>query len=234
MVAKRLLDLSTFDGRLLDGLNFCKKVYDMFDQVRGSADGIAKIRMRPTKNEKRLMEELIPIAQYVQARYRADRRIKVRWHSGSQSFDAVLLSSGAFVEHGHVRREVFLEVTRAVHQNEHLVRELINQGGTSFGVKGISRDKKTGKIASEPYVRDGDEQVADLADQVIERLKSKAAKKYAANAILIIECVPNGIVLDGEWTASINRVKDAKVQHNFAEVFVFCGYLSHSATLYGE
>src|SRR5580704_4513559 len=121
MVAKRLLDLSTFDGRLLDGLNFCKKVYDMFDQVRGSADGIAKIRMRPTKNEKRLMEELIPIAQYVQARYRADRRIKVRWHSGSQSFDAVLLSSGAFVEHGHVRREVFLEVTRAVHQNEHLV-----------------------------------------------------------------------------------------------------------------
>jgi hypothetical protein len=208
MVAKRVLELSTFDGRLFDGLNFCKKVYDMFDQVRGSADGIAKIRMRPTKSEKRLVEELIPIA--------------------------VLVSSGTFIDRGLMPREVFLEVTRAVHQNEHLVRELVNQGGTSFGVKGISRDRKTRKIASEPYVRDGDEQVTDLADQVIERLKSKSAKKYAANAILIIECVPNGIVLDDEWMASINRVKAAKVQHNFAEMFVFCGYLSHSATLYGE
>lgn len=158
----------------------------------------------------------------------------MRWHSGSQSYDAVLLSSGALVEHGQKPREAFLEVTRAVHQNEHLVRELINQGGVSFGVKGISRDKKTRKITTEPYVRHGDEPRADLADQIIGRLKSKAAKKYAANAILIVECVPNGVVFEDEWLAAIERLKDAKVQHSFAEVFIFCGYLSHSATLYGK
>ena len=99
MSTKRHLDLSTFDGRLLNGLDFCRKVYDLLDQVRGEPDGIAKLRLRPTRKEKRLIEELIPIARYVQARYREGRRIKVRWLSGSQRYDAILLSSGALVEH---------------------------------------------------------------------------------------------------------------------------------------
>lgn len=53
MAGKRRLDLSTFDRRLLDGLNFCKKVYDMFDQVRGSADGIAKIDPNASYEERK-------------------------------------------------------------------------------------------------------------------------------------------------------------------------------------
>jgi hypothetical protein len=31
MLTKRHLDLSTFDGRLLNGLDFCRKVYDLLD-----------------------------------------------------------------------------------------------------------------------------------------------------------------------------------------------------------
>jgi hypothetical protein len=62
--------LSTFDGRLLDGLNFCRKAYQFFDQVRATPDGGSRIRLRPTKTEKRVLEELIPIACYVQRRYR--------------------------------------------------------------------------------------------------------------------------------------------------------------------
>jgi hypothetical protein len=75
----------------VDGLDFCGKVYDLFDQVRGGPDGIAKLRLRPTKNEKRLIEELIPIARYMQARYREGHRIKVHWFSGSQPYDAISL-----------------------------------------------------------------------------------------------------------------------------------------------
>src|SRR5580693_3564293 len=136
----RPLDLSTFDGRLLDGLNFCRGVYELFNQTRASPDGIAKLRLRPTKLEKRLIEELIPIARYVQARYREGRRIKVRWLSGSQPYDATLSNSGAFVEKGLTPRKMLVEVTTSVHPAEHLVRELLHLQGHSFGVKGISRE----------------------------------------------------------------------------------------------
>jgi hypothetical protein len=138
---RQQLDLSTFDGQLLDGLDFCRKVYDLFDQVRDGPDGIAKLRLRPTKNEKRLIEELIPIARYVQARYREGRRIKVRWFSGSQPYDAILWSSGALVEHRMAPRRFLIEVTTSVHQNEYLARRLLHERGGSFGVKGISRDE---------------------------------------------------------------------------------------------
>src|SRR5713226_6039519 len=110
MPTKQQLDLSTFDAKLLDGLDFCRKVYDLFDQVESAPDGIAKLRLRSTKIEKRLTEELIPIARYVQARYREGRRIKVRWLSGSQPYDAVLLSSGGLVEHRMAPRRLFVEV----------------------------------------------------------------------------------------------------------------------------
>jgi hypothetical protein len=176
MAKTRLLDLSTFDGQLLDGLDFCRKVYDFFDQVRREPDGVAKLRLRRTKKQKRLVEELIPIARYVQARYQEGRRIKVRWLSGSQQHDAVLWSSGGLVEHGAAPRKVFLEVTTAVHENDHLARRLLQERGGSFGVKGISRDKKTGAIVSEPYVFSNGENARDLADQILERLKNKGDK----------------------------------------------------------
>src|SRR4051812_761780 len=96
---KNRVALSTFDGRLIDGLEFCRWVYDLFDQTKEAPDGVAKLRLLSTKNEKRLLEELIPIARFVQLRYREGRRIKVKWHSGPQPFDAVLWSSGELVKH---------------------------------------------------------------------------------------------------------------------------------------
>ena len=151
------LDLSTFDGQLLDGLDFCRKVYELFDQVSGGPDGIAKLRLRPTKTEKRLIEELMPLATYVQARYHVGRRIKIRWFSGSQPYDAILWSSGSFVRQRLVPRRLFVEVTTSVHPNEYMARRLLHERGGSFGVKGISRDKKTGDIVSKPHVHTPDE-----------------------------------------------------------------------------
>lgn len=228
------LDLSTFDGRLLNGLDFCRKVYDLFDQVRNEPEGITKLRLRPTKNEKRLIEELIPIARYVQARYREGRRIKVRWFSGSQRYDSVLLSSGALVEHRLVPKKVFVEVTTSVHQNEHLARRLLHERGGSFGVKGISRDKKTGSIVSKPHVHSNDELATDLAGQIVERIKSKSDQQYPPGTVLIVNCIPNGLILDSEWADAIGRVTKAQVHLVFQEVFLLETVMSHSATLYGE
>lgn len=231
MPTKRRSDLSTFDNRLLDGLNFCRKVYSLFDQIRKGANGITKLRLLETTTEKRLVEELIPIARYVQARYHEVRRIKVRWLSGSQSYDAILLSSGARVEHGLSPRRVFLEVTTSIHQNEHLVRQLVNEGEGSFGVKGVWRDKKTRKIISEPHVHHENELATDLADQIVDRLKSKSGKNYSPETVLVINCVTNSIILDPEWSAAIERVRKAKLHSAFQEVFLIDGRMSRSTTL---
>jgi hypothetical protein len=234
MVTRQQLDLSTFDGQLLDGLDFCLKVYDLFDQVRDGPDGISKLRLRPTKNEKRLIEELIPIARYVQARYREGRRIKVRWFSGSQPFDAILWSSGGLVKHRMAPRKLFVEVTTSVHQNEHLARRLLHERGGSFGVKGIWRDSQTGDIVSKPHVHINDELATDLASQILERLKSKGRKNYSPGTVLVVNCVANGIILDSEWNDAIERVTKARVHLAFREVFLLETVMSHSTTLYGD
>jgi hypothetical protein len=234
MSQTKRLDLSTFDGQLLDGLDFCRKAYDLFDQVQRGADGIKKLRLRPTMTEKRLVEELIPIARYVQARYREGRRIKVRWLSGSQPYDAVLWSSGGLVEHRMAPRKLFVEVTTSVHQNEHLARRLLHERGGSFGVKGISRDKKTGQIISKPHVHTKDELQADLADQIVERIKSKSAKDYPSATVLIVNCFANGLILDTEWKDAVERVTKAQTHEAFREVFLLETTMSHSATLYGS
>lgn len=234
MPIRQPLDISTFDGQLLDGLDFCRKVYGLFDQVSAGPEGIAKLRLRPTKAEKRLIEELLPIAGYVQARYRVGRRIKVRWFSGSQPYDAVLWSSGGLVAHRMAPRKLFVEVTTASHQNEYLARHLLHEKGGSFGVKGISRDKKTGTITSKPTVHTPDELALDLSVQIIERLKSKSAKNYSPGTVLIINCVPNSLILDPEWKDAIERVTQAEAHLAFREVFLIEPVMSHSATLYGD
>ena len=67
MPKRKPLDLSVLDDKLLDGLKFCIKVYDLFDQVLSEPDGLGKIRLLKSKREKKLLEELLPIALYIQA-----------------------------------------------------------------------------------------------------------------------------------------------------------------------
>jgi len=105
----------TFDGRLLDGLLFCKRVYDLFEQILNGPHGLTNIRLRPSKEVKRLIEELIPIAQYIQRHYSVGRRIKVRWLSGSQSYDAVILSSGSMVDVGAARVNTFETLSNIIY-----------------------------------------------------------------------------------------------------------------------
>ncbi len=232
MPPKKPLDLSTFDRRLMDGLTFCRKVCAYFEQIKAGPDGTAKLRLRSSKNEKRLIEELIPLARYVQARYREGRRIKVRWFAGSQSYDGWLLSAGAIVDKDLVPRKAFVEITTAVHQNEHLLRQALQEQRPVFGVKGISRDKRTRAITSEPYVFTPAERAADLAAQIVERIQDKSAKGYPPNTVLIVYCVLHGVTYGNEWNDAVARVEQAQVHHSFLEVFLVETSISaFSATL---
>jgi hypothetical protein len=75
---------SQIDGILLDGLNFCGKVYELFESIRHTEDGRSRLRMRTSEVEKKLVEELLPICKYLQTKYRSGRYISVKWVNGSQ------------------------------------------------------------------------------------------------------------------------------------------------------
>ncbi len=225
--------LSTFDGQLLDGLDFCREVYDLFDAIQKSPDGVTRLRKRQG-TEKKLIEELLPITRYVQARYREGRRLKVRWFSGSQPYDAVLWSRGGSVIHGMAPRKVLLEVTSSMHPNEYLARQLLMTKGGSFGVKGIARDPKTKIVTSEPHVHRNDEIETDLAAQILERLREKAAKNYPWNTVLIMQCFCNSLTLESEWKDAIQRVENARPSIPFREVFLIENVASLTSTLYGD
>ena len=133
-----------------------------------------------------------------------------------------------------VPRKVFVEITTSVHQNEYLARRLLHERGGWFGLKGISRDKKTGDIVSKPHVHTPDELAMDLAGQILERLKSKSGKNYSPGTVLVVNCVANGLIYDSEWNDAIERVTKAQIHLAFREVFLCETVMSHSATLYGE
>jgi hypothetical protein len=101
-------------------------------------------------------------------------------------------------------------------------------------VKGISRDKKTGRIVSKPYVHSGDEPATDLAAQILERLESKRNKHYPAKTVLIINCVPNHLICPSEWNDAIERVDKVQAHLAFREVFLVELVMSYSTTLYGN
>jgi hypothetical protein len=233
-VNAKTLDLSTFDGKLLDGLVFCGLVYDLFAQIQKGPDVVERLRLRKTKIDKRLIEELLPLARYVQTRYREGRRIKVRWLSGSQPYDAILWSSGGLVTHGMVPRRVLVEITGSMHPNEYLARQLLHKQGGSFGVKGISRDNETGVVKSEPHVHKNDEIMVDLAEQIIERLKDKGEKGYPASTVLVMQCFANSLTLESEWNDAVQRVKNAGLGIPFREVFLVEPVADNMATLYGN
>lgn len=228
------MDLSDFDDQLIDGLVFCGMVYDLFDQLIATQEGLEQIRLRSTKLAKRLVEELVPIAQYIQARYRPRYRSKLRWLSGSQSYDAVLWHSGDGVRRGRWPRKRVLEVTTAIHEKNHLAREQLHKQGMSWGAKSISRDRKTRQVVSKPYVFSGYERATDLADQIVERLKAKSMKRYPPSTVLIVLCFAEGLLLDDEWTRAVELVETAQQHLSFAEVFLYEPVRSNSATLFGN
>ena len=234
MGRRKALGLSALDDKLLDGLRFCTKVYDLFDQIRSEPDGLGKIRLLSTKREKRLLEELIPITQYIQARYHVGNRMKVRWLSGSQPYDAIIWTPLPMVNKGGMPRKITLEVTTSTHEFAHFARKQVHETGGSFGPKGIQIDKATRVPVSKPYVYSGGEHISDLALQIIGRLSAKVKKQYPPNTVLIINCETDGLIFADEWKAAIQQVEGLGIHKSFREVFIVASRGNHSACLWGS
>jgi hypothetical protein len=216
-------NISDVDGVLLDGLQFCTKVYELFESIRSSEGGKSRLRMRSTDIEKKLIEELLPIARYVQMKHGPGRSISLRWLSGDQQYDAEVLQSGDYVDLGRYPANGYIEVTGVMHPNDYLMRELLDTDGRAFGIEGVKRIKKTGEIKSIPVVRRNWEFIDSFSALVLDGITRKVNKNYPPNTTLIVHCSLNTVYTPDEWEELMNKIRTALPCHKFREIFVYDG-----------
>lgn len=211
----------------MDGLRFCSKVYRLFESIRRSEGGASRMRRRPTRLEKKLLEELLPICRYVQASYRIGRYMSIRWIDGDQQYDAELRQRGAYVSKNYYPAKAHLEVTCVMHPNEHLVRELLDTKGHAFSLEGIRRLKNR-DIESVPKAYSNRDFVERYAEFATQRLSAKSAKRYPPNTTLIVECTLNLPYTEDEWADLMARILPAISASPFPEVYLYDTLGQHS------
>ena len=212
--------LKELDGKTIDGLTFCKRAYEIFEEIRGSAGGISRIRTLSSRPVKRLMEEVLPICKYIQFSYRTGRYLSVCWMDGSQPFDAKIFQRGSLVEQGYFRTEMTVEVTTVRHPNEHLLRERMDKEGFAFGLAGLSRlDSR--KIESLPVVLSSNQFVEDFALLLIGGIRKKTEANYPEHSILIVGCCMDTLYSPEDWKALESLVRAENIDHGFAEIFIY-------------
>ena len=222
--------LDRFDGKLIDGLQFCSLAYELFEQVRAETDGTSRLRMRASDIEKKLLEEILPICKYVQAKYRTGRYISVRWKSGSQQHDAELSQEGAYIDEGYYPRQAYLEVTCTVHPNDYLSRELLDKRGFAFGADGLKRLQDRSS-ESTPVVHSNQDFVERFSKRLLERISDKANKPYPENTSLIVSCSLDTLYTPDDWDYLRKLIEQSRPKHPFNEVYVYDTTCEYSFSL---
>jgi hypothetical protein len=222
--------LTQFNGELIDGLQFCAKTYALFEQIRSAENGPSRLRMRATEVEKKLIEELLPICKYVQAKYRAGRYISVRWVNGSQQFDAEVVQAGAYVEKGYFPASAYLEATCVMHSNDYLSRELFDTTGIVFGLDGIRRLKNR-QIESKPIGYSNQEFIQSYTKLVLKEIGKKAGKKYPPETTLIVQCTLNTLYMPDKWEMLVAEVRSQLPEHQFREIFMYDSVTEYTCSL---
>jgi hypothetical protein len=216
------------DDDLVDGLEFCKRAYELFERIRSAPDGSTRLCLRASNTEKKLLEEILPICRYIQTYYRAGLYISVRWKNGNQSYDAELRQRGGDVDLGLYPVIAYLEITNVMHENEHWIWELLSSGRPAYAPEGVT--KVRGKEAvSEPVVRRNTEHVANFVPIVLEQLGKKVALSYPDDTSLVIQCSLGRLYTREEWDLLAREVKRQVPPNKFREILMFdpiCGYTS--------
>lgn len=212
--------LESMDGHILDGLEFCSRAYAAFDEIRNGQGGIEELRMRKTPRAKKMVEEVLPLARYVQARYGPGFRMRIRWRGGNQSSDAYLNCFGAEVVALGIPSRQFLEVTTAVHPHEYLAREHLNESGLAYAPRSTYRDRKSRVVISKPSVFRDLQLAEELLAQVRSAIQRKSRKRYPRPISLLIQCVVTAPILDDEWSYVVQGLQGTEDRLPFREVIL--------------
>lgn len=205
--------------RYVDGLDFCRIAYDLFEYVKEHDQHGYELRKRP-RNIKELIEEILPISVYIKTKYRLGNYIQVCWTSRTACFDAEIKV---------LEDTYFLEVTCAVHPKEYLVRELLDKQGYCYAVDGVDKSNKV--IKSECISYNNSSFIEHFIGLIALRIHKKNSKNYPKNTILIICCELDIIYFSREWSILEEKVKALNIKHNFEEIFIYDNLTEKSFTV---
>jgi len=212
-------ELSIFNNKPMDGLEFCKKVYSLLENIRSTSKGISDLRMRASIIEKKLLEELIPICKYIQTKYRVGRYLTVCWVNGNQQFDAKVTEKGSYIEQGAFPENSYLEVTCSVHPNDYLARERLDKDGYCYGYGGLRRNKD-GSIESVATSYSGLEFIKEDSEYIVKIIEKKCNINYPENTTLIVQSSLSTVYSPEEWNKVIEHVKNSIMTFPFKEIFI--------------
>ena len=211
--------LSEFDGKCIDGLEFCKKAYSLLEEIRTTETGISNLRMRASDLEKKLLEEILPICKYVQNSYRAGRYISICWVDGNQQYDAKVSENGFYIDQGFYPEESYIEVTCSVHPLDYLAREKLENDGFCYGYDGLSRNKDR-SIESAATSYSGLSFIEQDAELVVKAITKKLGKNYPENTVLIVQSKLSTVYAKSEWVRLIEYVQGKVTSFPFKEVLI--------------
>lgn len=197
----------------MNGLDFCRKVYDLVNTIRESPNGIDPPGSRNGPELKKLVEKLIPLSKYIQGCYGPNRRLKVRWMDGRDGYDAQVLSSGAFVDKRVSPRRQWIEITTVGHEHNPHLRTPQSK-----------RQLRHGHAEAE----------TDLAQKILEQVQTRGAIKHPRHTVLVIECFLSNLFLQDQWERTIALVRERRKLPGFSEIFVCDSNLGFSATIHGR
>jgi hypothetical protein len=228
---KTPVDLSIFEGKLMNGLDFCKKVYDVVYNIRNGPNGDEAVALRDCPQLKDLVQKLIPLSKFVQERYGPNRRLKVRWLNGIGGYDAQVLSSGAFVGKRVWPRRQWVEITAIVHDHDPRFQPPPSKRELMFEFRGSSVNASTRKMGGLP--KDGSAE-AGLAQKILEQVQTNGALRHPRHTVLVIECFLSNSFFQDDWERTIALVRGCQKRPSFSEIFVCDSIQGYSATIYGR
>jgi hypothetical protein len=229
--------IQDFDNQCMDGLDFCRKVYLAFEKCVPDPElqpvGTTHKKNRNSQNKK-LFEELMPLCVYVQAHYRFGHYLDVKWHKGSQQFDAIIYQRGWIARNEQLPKQYYIELTTAQHPQQHLADELSHTGKGHGGPKSISPPTETRTanpdrtIISEVKCFDTPEMLTETCRLIIEAINKKSKIDYISPTVLVVTLRPPSMILrDSEWCEIITRVSNVitsqeseHIRNKFISIFL--------------
>lgn len=171
--------------------------------------------------EKKLIQEIWPIAKFLKYIEEPGIRLLCRYNAGNQNYDAHIKLMNT------QKDAYFVEVTRAERQQcEHLKREELYRNKVVFGGDCIKADgtknKGNRKIISSPMAVNDDYALVQAIEQIKVAVQKKCNKRnpYPTPCLLLIDVVTERPLRLDEWFDLTNQVKSYICNDKFYKTFI--------------
>ncbi len=195
---------------------FARRAYDAVERLH--AEEPVFPRPRDVKN---LVEEVLPLALFVNSQERQQQRVRCKYFGGDHKFDAKIRIEGP----QSPTRTHHVEVTAAVSSREHLAREALHRDGIVHAgpsVKRVKRADGSKAVESRSTARSPNAAFNDLVSWVVGAVRKKSNRSYPEGTILIVRADDSEAMLrPAEWYAlAIAASKQLASSAPFESVFV--------------